>query len=171
MLEGVRLLLLVVVVLSVVSSAQAAPEGFRDSTRLTPRMRAISGNPQAFVYCATSAEAYREKRVALGAVGLASAFTVYSENAAYFQAHVCGALERWLRGKPATRPEVGVAALTFAHEAGHLGGERDERTVDCGALAALSTTLRVHFAVKNTVAVREMVAAARARTSRTSYRC
>lgn len=171
MLGGVKVLLVAVVALLLAGSVQAAPEGFRDSSRLTPRMQAISGNTNAVVYCATSADAYRAKRVALGAAGLAWAFTVYSENAAYFQAHICAALERWLRGKPATRYEVGTSAHTFAHEAGHLGGERDERTVECGALAALPTTLRVHFAVKNPVAVREMVGAARLANTRYAHRC
>ena len=135
-------------------------------------MQAISGNPNAVVYCATSAEAYRAKRLSFGEYdGNPNAFVVYAENAAYFQSHFCGALERWLRGKPATHYEVGVAALTFAHEAGHLAGTRDERTVECQALASLEQTLRALFAVKNPRTIQAMIAAARESNRRRPYRC
>lgn len=168
-------LLLLVVVLVAAGSAQGAPDGFRESARLTPRVRAISGNEASVVFCAsnTAAWATRMKEYLPDAnPSRIVAFYVYDENAAYFQAHICSALERWLRGKPVTQYEVGVAALSVAHEAHHARGIIDERQAECDALARLPRTLRVHFAVKNPLAVRAMVAAARAdNRRRLSVRC
>ena len=166
----------ILVALSAALLAPAAsadpPVGFRESVRLTPIAQALSGNPQAVVYCARTTAAMSERWQGATSV---EAFTVYAENAAYFQPYTCGALERWLRGKPVTRYEVAMAAFMFGHEAVHLNDwSADERAANCGSLATLARTLRVHFAVKSPQAVREMVAAAREFTGRRSslrFRC
>lgn len=170
-----RFLLLVVLVLGFVSQAQAAPEDFRESTRLTPRMQAISGNPQAVVYCATSWTAWESAvQDAFSAETRAAtirAFTTRGRAVSYLQQYECSALEKWLRGKTVSRYDVGVAAHTLSHEALHVAGVLDEREAECISLARLAETLRVHFGVKNPVAVREMVTGARQKNRRAANVC
>lgn len=156
------------------STAPAAPDGFRDSARLTQRAKALSGNEAAVIYCARTYSAWRAKiaewfgpEVGSGARGL----TVYSENAAYIEPASCASLEGWLRGKSVSTWSVGQGVLTLAHEANHLRGIVDERTAECSALRALPTTLRQHFGVKKVKTLREMLAGAKSLNRRSPTIC
>lgn len=169
-----KLVCSLLVALIATSGAFAAPEGFRDSSRLTVRARALSGNDTAAVYCARTYSDWRAKvaewfdpNVGSGARGL----TVYSENSAYIEPASCAALEAWLRGKSVSLWSVGQGALTLAHEANHLRGIVDERTAECYALRDLPTTLRRHFGVKTTKTLREMLAGAKSLNRRSPTIC
>lgn len=157
------------------AAVAAAPEGFRDSARLTPRAQAISGNTAAVVYCARTPLAWEGKvREHFGPDASAyrtRAMTVYAENAAYFSQSVCLALEKWLRGKRVSAWDVGISAHTFAHEAVHLSGVVDEQVAECSSLRALPETLRQQFGVRKPTTLKAMVAAAKTVNRRSPRAC
>lgn len=169
-----KLVCSLLVALIATSGALAAPDGFRESSRLTVRARALSGNEATVVYCARTYSDWRAKveewfgpEVGSGARGL----TVYSENAAYIEPASCVSLESWLRGKKVSIWSVGQGSLTLAHEANHLRGIVDERTAECSALRDLPATLRRHFGVKATKTLREMIAGAKSLNRRSPTIC
>ena len=136
-------------------------------------MKALSGNAAAVVFCARSYDDWdAQVKAAFGPEATASEVYAYvnmSTSVAYFEPETCGTLERWFRGRPSFRYEVAAAAYTFAHEAAHMGGVNSERAAECGTLAKFATILRVHFGVKNPVALREMVKAGRAAAKNYGY--
>lgn len=145
-----RLLLLAVMVLAFASQAQAAPEGFRDSTRLSSIATEIVGKP-VVVSCARTKDAWVGFSNLQGIPGgAARGFADQPDGVAYLTVNVCRALEGWLRGKNApTILTLGSEALTLVHETMHLRGISNEHAADCAALAELPRVLRIHFRVKS----------------------
>lgn len=126
-----------------------APEGFRDSTRLTPVASELAGRP-VLVRCARTKDAW----VALlneYDVPSARGLVLPEQDAAYLSTNACRNLEGWLRGKAVpTVATLGVDAFILAHESMHLRGLLNEHDTDCAALKALPQVLRVSFRVKST---------------------
>ena len=141
-------LLPVVVAAAVFSAAAAtAPDGFRESARLTPIARALS-IPEARVYCALTAASWRDANPGNASWDTTDGKTVYAENAMYLAPWTCQPLELWKRGKVAPPADVGRALLTVGHEAVHLRRVYDERTAECTALSELRSVARTHFGIK-----------------------
>lgn len=143
-----KLVCSLLVALVATSGAFAAPEGFRESSRLTVRAKALSGNEATAVYCARTVAAYDEMVDELLGPNAPNprAFAIPTMNSIYLYNSTCLALEKWIRGKAVSLHSVGVEAHTLAHEAQHLAGVIDERTAECSSLRFLPDTLRRHFA-------------------------
>lgn len=167
--------LVIVLLLALSSTALAAPEGFRESSRLTPRAQAISGNTAAVVYCARTYAAWEAKvRTVFGdsaPVARIRALTTYAEDAMYLSPSVCQPLEKWIRGKRVSPWDVGASAHVFAHETAHLAGTVEERAAECSSLRALPSILRRHFAVKKAKTLSAMLVAAKTLNRRSPYPC
>lgn len=168
-----KLICSLTVALIATSGAFAAPEGFRDSFRLTMRAKAINGNEDAVVYCARTIAAYEEMVDELLGPNAPSprAFAIPTMNSIYLYNSTCLTLENWIRGKPVSPYSVGVEAHTLAHETQHLAGVTDEQEAECSSLRTLSETLRRHFAVKRIKTNRAMVAAAKTRNRLSLIAC
>lgn len=166
---------LLLALLLAAETGATAPEGFRESVRLTPRAQAISGNPEAVIYCARTYAAWETKVLEFHGTStpphLVRGMTVITQGVVYLTRPVCLALENWIRGKPASAWDVGVSALVLAHEAMHLRGVINELEAECPALRALPATLRRHFGVKKQKTLRAMLAAARTVNARSPNAC
>lgn len=146
-----RLLPIVVAAAVLAAAAAAAPDGFRESVRLSPIAQALSV-PEARVYCALTAASWRDAHP--GNERWASIWsttdgtTGVEEHIAYLAPWTCQPLELWKRGKAVRLADVGKAMLTLGHESVHLRGILDERTAECTALKELRSVARTHFGIK-----------------------
>ena len=142
-----------------VSTAAAAPDGFRESVRLSPIVQALS-TPEAKVYCALTPASWRDAN--LGNLRWASlnGKVRLAENAMYLAPWSCRPLELWKRGKVVPLADVGRALLTLAHETVHLRGIYDERTAECTALSELRSVARTYFGIKTAKTWRQVWAGA-----------
>jgi hypothetical protein len=174
----VRLLLLTVVALVGVSSAAAAPEGFRETTRLQPIVSALA--PGTTVYCSSGEAQWQvvaEQRFPDAKWSKVGAYTDTGGGLPpemFLNPWACRTLEGWLRGKNTpTLRYMAVYSLTLVHELMHARGVHDERTADCRALTLLPSVLRTHFRVRQPATVRAIMAHAVAdnRAKPPAYRC
>lgn len=132
------------------ASAAAAPDGFRESARLTPIVQALSV-PDAKVYCALTVVGWRDSLKVTHPTLEWSAIQGYArtdEKAAYLAPWVCQPLEQWKRGKPVPLDKLGDAMRTLSHESVHLRGVHDEKVADCTALRELRAVARTHFGIR-----------------------
>lgn len=139
----------------------AAPDGFRDSVRLSPIAAEIAGKPAA-VYCARSFTAWDGLIRPLGGdPAKVPGYVPPSDDVAYLNTTTCQRLEGWLRGKNIPKLEqFGWSVLTLVHESMHMRGLDDEGETDCAALAEMPRVLRVHFKVRKPLTLRYVLAAA-----------
>ena len=144
------------------ATAAAAPEGFRETTRLQPIAVALS--PAALVYCSMSNTAWqaditvRFPSLDWTRVG---GYRARGTSDVRLAPWTCRALEGWLRGKSVpTLTMLGRHALTLTHELMHTRGINDESETDCAALREMPAMLRTWFKVRNTVTLRTIMAAA-----------
>lgn len=139
------------IALVIAGSAAAAPDGFRESVRLTPIARSLSV-PEAKVYCALTPASWRDAHP--GNERWASIWsttdgtTGVEDHIAYLAPWTCQPLELWKRGKVVKLADVGKALLALGHESVHLRGILDERTAECTALKELRSVARTHFGIK-----------------------
>ena len=147
------------------AAAFAAPDGFRESSRLTPIAQALSV-PDASVYCALTPASWRDANPGDASWATLNGKTVYVDNAMYLAPWVCQPLERWKRGKTAPLADVGRAMLTLSHEAAHLRLVYDERTAECSALSELRSIARTYFGIKTAKTWRQVWAGALASHAR-----
>jgi hypothetical protein len=154
-----RLLLAVLVAGVVTAAATAAPNGFRETSRLQPIAAAVS--PGAVVYCsmnATSWAADVEARFPALPWQRIDGYRVAGTSEARFAPWVCRGLEGWLRGKNVpTLKTFAVYALTFSHELMHARGLTDEGAADCAALRAMPAMLRSRFGIKRATTLRTIM--------------
>lgn len=152
-------LLPIVVVAAVLSAAgAAAPDGFRESARLTPIAQALSV-PDAKVYCALTVVGWRDSLKVTHPTlewSAVQGYTRISEHATYLAPWVCQPLERWKRGKTVPLDKLGAALLTLTHESIHLRGVTDERVTECTALRELRAVARTHFGISREKAWRQV---------------
>ena len=161
------LVLVLAAVLAPVASAEPLP-GFRESVRLSPRASTIVGKPVR-VYCAGSLELWTDTVIGKGWVGGVEGFAPYDRSGAYLgEAYlapwVCQPLERWLRGKSVPMSNLAIGIRALIHESIHLRGVHDEEAASCGSVREAAKWARALFGVKRTVALRQVVAVARATT-------
>lgn len=142
---------MVLLAVSLVSAASAAPDGFRESVRLSPIAQALSV-PEAKVYCALTPASWRDAHP--GNERWAAIWSTRNgevdmdARVAYLAPWTCQPLERWKRGKIVKLADVGKAMLTLGHESVHLRGILDENTAECTALRELRSVARNHFGIK-----------------------
>lgn len=132
------------------ASAAAAPDGFRESARLTPVLRALSV-PDATVYCALTVVGWRDSLKVTHPTLEWSAiqgYAIASEPATYLAPWVCQPLEQWKRGRAVPLDKLGAALLTLTHESVHLRGVHDEKIAECTALRELRGVARTHFGIR-----------------------
>lgn len=147
----VRILVVALLALSLVSVASAAPDGFRESARLSPIAQALSV-PEARVYCAVDDTRWVEMlpREAAGA----DAYTRFSTRSSNLMAWMCRQLEgpakplnvRWAK-----------ALLTFVHETVHLRGVRGEAEAECTAYRETAKVTILHFGIRNRRTLHKMM--------------
>lgn len=145
-----RLLPIVVAAAAFSTAAAAAPDGFRESARLTPIAQALSV-PDAKVYCALTVVGWREAvKVALPTLDWSAiqGYTSRTERVTFLAPWVCQPLERWKRGKTVPLDKLGDAMHTLSHESVHLRGVHDEKVADCTALRELRAVARTHFGIR-----------------------
>jgi hypothetical protein len=152
-----RLLLAVLVAGVVTAAATAAPNGFRETSRLQPIAAAVS--PGAVVYCSMNATSWAADVEARFPALPWQRIDGYRHDAeARLAPWICRGLEGWLRGKNVpTLKNLAVYTLTFTHELMHIRGIKDEGDADCAALRAMPTMLRARFGIKRAVTLRTIM--------------
>ena len=149
--------------LALTAAASAAPDGFRESARLTPIASGVTGRPVT-VWCARTPAIWRDTVVPLypgQRWATLNGYAMVNEPATYLAPWVCQTLEGWLRGKSAPTPEVlGRRLLTLVHEAIHLRGILDEGVTDCTALSLVPGVARASFRIRSAKVLHAVVRAA-----------
>lgn len=164
-----RLLPIVVAAAVLSAAAAAAPDGFRESARLTPIAQALSV-PDAKVYCALTPASWRdahpdnERWAAIWSTR--NGEVDVDARIAYLAPWTCQPLELWKRGKAVRLADVGKAMLTLGHESAHLRGILDERSAECTALKELRSVAGAHFGIKSATTWRQVWAGALASHAR-----
>src|SRR3990167_2143098 len=110
-----------IVALALTGLAVAAPDGFRESTRLSPVAQALSV-PEAKVYCALTPASWRDANPGNLRWASLNGKVRLAENAMYLAPWSCLPLQLWKRGQVVPLADVGRALLTLAHETVHLRG-------------------------------------------------
>ena len=147
-----KLLATVFGALVLAGSAASAPDGFRESVRLTPVAQALSV-PEARVYCAVDDTRWVEMLPSEAAPGT-DAYTRFSTRSAHLMAWMCQQLEgpakplnvRWAK-----------ALLTFVHETIHLRGIRGEAEAECTAYRETAKVTILHFGIRNRRTLHKMM--------------
>ena len=149
--------------LALAATASAAPDGFRESVRLSPIASGVAGRPVT-VWCARTPVIWRDAVQALDPSlsgttrGLAG---VPDADSMQLAPWVCRTLEGWLRGKGAPTPEnLGREILTLVHESVHLRGIVDEGVTTCTALPLVPGIARASFKIRSAKVLRAVVQAA-----------
>ena len=149
--------------LALAAAASAAPDGFRESVRLSPIASGVAGRPVT-VWCARTPVIWRDTvRAVLGPNAPLPGGWAEVPDAGSMQLspRVCQMLEGWLRGKSVPTPEdLGRGIRVLVHESVHLrtpGVDDDEGVTDCTALSLLPTVARTSFKIRSAKVLRSVV--------------
>ncbi|MCR4340517.1 MAG: hypothetical protein NUW01_11620, partial [Gemmatimonadaceae bacterium] len=148
--------------LTLAGSAASAPDGFRESVRLTPIAAEIAGKP-VLVRCAQTFDAWAAQVAATGGGNpyQIGGYTLVADGETHLSPWTCQHIEGWLRGKNVpSLARFASSVLLLVHETVHLRGELDESVADCTALRELPGVLTRRFGIKRAVTRRAIMAAA-----------